>query len=246
MDLFSTDLSRILSRPWASSSPSLSTAELAPSVSLAPSRIPAPRPSSLCSSSAGPPSTISLHPTLIYPSTCLPRCCTPPSPPSGNPAHDRAYTRTIFPTPTTFRLPPLLSHASSLFIPRFHGETERSARDEQQRGPTVLVKLSESSSRVHVAPRNISIASRALTRLVSSPGSSLCSRSSSSATLDDDDETVSRKIDANNYRVATRLFRSPTLLPTLLFLLPRLLPLLLVPYLFLFHRVLPRFLILSD
>lgn len=119
---------------------------------------------SLCFSSVGPPCTISLHPTLIYPSTCLPRRCTP-SPPSVNPARTIAYTRTIFPTPT-FRVPPPPSHALSLFIPRFHGATQRSAHDEQ-RGSSLLVTFLKSSSRVpthaHGTHRDISIASRALT-----------------------------------------------------------------------------------
>ena len=90
---------------------------------------------SLCFSSAGPPCTISLHLTLIYPSTCLPRRCTP-SLPSVNPA------RTIRVHPYNFLYPHLpcassvSSHAFSLFIPRFHGTTQRSAHDEQ-RGPSV-------------------------------------------------------------------------------------------------------------
>lgn len=50
---------------------------------------------------------VSLHPTLTYPSTCLPRRCTP-SLPSANPTRTITYTRTIFPIPT-YRAPSLPS-----------------------------------------------------------------------------------------------------------------------------------------
>ena len=98
MDLFSTDFLRILSHPWAP--PSLSIpVSLRPPLSLfSLSRLLFVSPS-LGFSLSGLPCAVSLRPTLTYPSTCLPRRCTP-SLPSANPTHTITYTRTIFPIPT--------------------------------------------------------------------------------------------------------------------------------------------------
>lgn len=108
MDLFSTDLLRILSRPWAPPSLSIpvSLRLLLSSLSLSLSRVLFVSPS-LGFSLSGLPCAVSLHPTLTYPSTCLPRRCTP-SLPSANPTHTITYTRTIFPIPT-YRAPSLPS-----------------------------------------------------------------------------------------------------------------------------------------
>lgn len=190
MDLLSTDLLRILSRPWASLSPSLSISELAPSarpsVSLALSHVRALRPSFplflFCWTAVYhlPPShaylPLHLSASPLHTLSSLRQPC----------PHDRVHPYN-FPYPHLPCASSVPSRAFSLFIPRFHGTTQRSAHDEQQRGPFVLVTFLKSSSRMptraHDTHRGISIASRALTI-----GRRSVRSRSSSATLD---ETVS-------------------------------------------------------
>lgn len=138
------------------------------------------------------------------PSPSTPRLPTPPP-------VCRAAAHPLFPpptlltrsrTPVQFSLSPptarllYLPHAFSLFIPRFHGATQRFAHDET-RGSSVLAFL-KSSSRVPIPARD----SPRYFQLVSLPDHwrYICCRFRRPRST-----RPSRKIDANNYRSAASL-----------------------------------------